>query len=87
MIMPDTTDAQEPQRKGKEEVVINFTLSDLLRRANQGEVIPKVLKPKGTGGRDFNIRKHMGLDPKDEGDKATYRDVMVKFSSSCASLY
>ncbi|KAF8459227.1 hypothetical protein JB92DRAFT_3077808 [Gautieria morchelliformis] len=42
----------------------------------QGEVIPKILKPKGTGGRDFNIRKHMGLDPKDEGDKATYKDVM-----------
>ncbi|KAF8510441.1 hypothetical protein JB92DRAFT_3097413 [Gautieria morchelliformis] len=42
----------------------------------QGEVIPNILKPKGTGGRDFNIRKHMGLDLKDEGDKATYKDVM-----------
>ncbi|KAF8479364.1 hypothetical protein JB92DRAFT_3133711 [Gautieria morchelliformis] len=71
-----TSDTQAPQRKAKEEVVIDFTLSDLLRRVMQGEVIPKILKPKGTGGRDFNIRKHMGLDPKDEGDKATYKDVM-----------
>ncbi|KAF8491427.1 hypothetical protein JB92DRAFT_3128381 [Gautieria morchelliformis] len=71
-----TSDTQVLQRKAKEEVVIDFTLSDLLCRAMQGEVIPKILKPKGTGGRDFNIRKHMGLDLKDEGDKATYKDVM-----------
>ncbi|KAF8476752.1 hypothetical protein JB92DRAFT_3050070 [Gautieria morchelliformis] len=56
----------------------------------QGEVIPKILKPKGTGGRDFNIWKHMGLDPKDEGDKATYKDVMLwsnKKLDICQSLH
>ena len=77
MIMPDIV--CKPQRKTKEDVIINFTLSDILHRAKQGEIIPKIVKPKGTGGWDFNIHKHMGLNNKDEEDIATYRDVMVLF--------
>ena len=65
----------------KEDVIINFTLSDILHRAKQGEIIPKVVKPKGMGGWDFNICKHMGLNDKDKEDLVTYRDVMVLFYS------
>jgi hypothetical protein len=34
-------------------------------------------KPKGTGGRNFNIRLHMGLNTGEEDNKQWYREILV----------
>ncbi|KAF8511912.1 hypothetical protein JB92DRAFT_3174315 [Gautieria morchelliformis] len=36
----------------------------------------KAPKPKGTGGRDFSIREHLGLDTGEEDDKQIYKEIL-----------
>lgn len=51
----------------------NFNLRDIIKRVKNGETVPPIIKPKGTGGRSFIIRKCMGL--KDE--RQWYNDILV----------
>jgi hypothetical protein len=69
----DSDKPDPPKKKGKVAQVY-FTLADLIRRRNNGEIIDVIPKPNGTGGRDFNIRMHMGFK---EGDKQ-YNEILVK---------
>jgi hypothetical protein len=51
----------------------DFDLQDLVTCHKKGESIDKIPKPRGTGGRNYNIRDRMGLS-----DNATwYNDVLV----------
>jgi hypothetical protein len=76
--------ATVPQKKKVD--YVEYTLSDLVNRSTLGEVIEKILKPEGTGGRDFNIRIHMGLDTGEADDKEWYRDILVSFYAFVTTL-
>ena len=70
---PDTATARAKNRKVE---YVEFTLTELINQAAFGEV-EKIPKPSGTGGRNFNIRVHMGLDTGEPDDKQLYREIMV----------
>ncbi|KAF8484404.1 hypothetical protein JB92DRAFT_3028719 [Gautieria morchelliformis] len=59
---------------------IEFTLPDLIKRSNNGEPINVIPKPDGTGGRNFNIRMHMGL----ASHKSLYTDICQTVRGWCA---
>ncbi|KAF8479861.1 hypothetical protein JB92DRAFT_3043029, partial [Gautieria morchelliformis] len=67
----NATDQPEPPKKKIKVTDIEFTLPDLIKRSNNGEPINVIPKPDGTGGRDFNIRVHMGL----ASHKSLYTDI------------
>jgi hypothetical protein len=75
-VEPSDNEVLAPSKKTREEVFIDYNLSDIVARSKHGEVVPKIAKPKGTGGRDFNIRKHLGLTHNAK-DKKLYKFLLV----------
>lgn len=61
----------------KKKTYADFTLNDIVARSEHGEVIKPILKPKGTGGRDFNIREHIGLGANNQDNRDWYREILV----------
>ena len=50
-----THNANENTEAKKQEPFEKFNLADLLEKSKQGLVVDKIIKPDGTGGRDFHI--------------------------------
>ena len=73
----DTAAATLKPTKKRERSCPEFTLRSIVDRANNGEVIPPILKPMGTGGRDFNIRDHIGLGSNNNDDRYWYKEILV----------
>jgi hypothetical protein len=57
----DMAESTEKKKK-RNEPEVKFTLHDIEKRAKDGGDINLIPKPQGSGGRDFNICKQMGLD-------------------------
>ena len=68
-----THNANENTEAKKQEPFEKFNLAALLEKSKQGLVVDKIIKPDGTGGRDFHIRDRMGLDE----DNTWYSDIIV----------
>jgi hypothetical protein len=74
----DTAESTEKKKK-RNEPEVHFTLRDIEKRAKDGEDIDLIPKPRGSGGRDFNIRKQMGLDTGRDHDLIWYNDIRVMY--------
>ncbi|KAF8470531.1 hypothetical protein JB92DRAFT_2838414 [Gautieria morchelliformis] len=67
---------EEAKRRKKERKYVEYTLSDIIKEGGFGTEGVKVPKPKGTGGRDFSIREHLGLNTGEEDDKQIYKEIL-----------
>jgi hypothetical protein len=68
----------KPSQK-KEKPYTEFILSDIVNRGHMGEEIDKILRPKGTGGHDYNICEMMGLGSNDHEDIDWYNGILVSY--------
>ena len=64
-------------KKKRERSRADFTLRSIVDRADSGEVIPPILKPNGTGRRDFNVCDHIGLGSNNNEDRDWYKEILV----------
>ncbi|KAF8516805.1 hypothetical protein BU17DRAFT_67254 [Hysterangium stoloniferum] len=66
------TSYEDHSDSNEEDVWTNFELEELYQQKRMGEDVPKVNKPQGSGGPDFNIQIYMGL----EKQNIWYQDIL-----------
>lgn len=75
VMQPVNQDNSKGAKSKKTDTNSQFKLEHIIAKVKNGHAVEKIVKPDGSGGRDFHVRDSIGLSH----DATWYSDILVRF--------